>query len=109
MESGSIFVVAGGEAAKLFESREAAFDAVALFIQVLIVVSMLLAIGLGGNDGLGSCGLDVFEDGVGVVAFVGQYRLRFPGSQQRDGLRAVGHLSAGQRKIKGSPRWLHKR
>lgn len=96
-----MFVVAGAEAAKLFESREAAFDAVALSVQALVVVLFLLAIGLGRDDGLGSGGLDVYEDGVGVLAFVGQHRLRLPGFQQRDGLGAVGHLSAGQQKIHG--------
>jgi hypothetical protein len=41
----SVFVVAGGKAAELFQAGEAAFNAVPLLIEFLIVGALLFAVG----------------------------------------------------------------
>jgi hypothetical protein len=72
MEVGFIFLVSGGESAEMFEPREAAFDAIALFVQGFIVLAVLFAVPFGWDDGNRARALDMLEDGIGVVAFIGQ-------------------------------------
>ena len=45
-------------------------------------------------------------DGVGIVAFVGQYGLCLVLTQQRDGLCAVIHLAAGDKKVQGQAQFI---
>ena len=61
--------------------------------------ALLFAVGLGGHDCDRSHGLDVIEDGLAVVALVGQHPLGLSFSQQLDGLGAVVDLAAGQKKV----------
>jgi len=73
MEVDFIFLVSGGEAAEVFEPREAAFDAITLFVQGFIVLTLLFAVPFGRDDRSRAYGCDMLKDGIGVVAFIGQY------------------------------------
>jgi hypothetical protein len=81
----------------LLEFAEAAFDSIALSIEVFIVSSLHLAIAPGRNDGFGSCRLYVFDQGVGIVSLIGDDGLSLVCSEQGDGLGAVGNLSGGDK------------
>ena len=48
------------------------------------------------------------EDGVGVVASIGEHRLRAVVAQQRDGLSAVIDLAAGQPEAERPPKRIGK-
>ena len=63
-------VVAGGEAAKLFELVEEAFDAVAAAIEFLVVGELFGAAADRGDDGLDAVERETLPDAIGVVAFV---------------------------------------
>ena len=103
LEVGFEFFVPRGEAAEVFESREAAFDAVSLFIEVFIVLALLLAIGFRRDDRDGTHRFDMLDDRIGVVALVGQHVLGRSLSQQDDGLRAVVHLPCGHGEVHRQP------
>ena len=75
MEAGFRFFVAGGESAETLEFAEAAFDAIALFVEVFVVRALHLAVSLGRDHGFSSHGFDVLHDGIRVVALVGQHGL----------------------------------
>jgi hypothetical protein len=94
-----IFLVSRGESVEVFESREAAFDAITLFVQRFIVLALLFAVPFGWDDSSRAHGCDVFEDGIGVVAFIGQNMADLPLSQQGDGLRAVVDLPGGHAEV----------
>ncbi len=93
-----MFVVSGSQMAELFQAGEAAFNAVTLFIEFFIVGALLFAIGLGRNDHLASHRFDMFDDGVRVIAFVGQHRLGSSLAQQGEGLGAVVDVSTREEK-----------
>lgn len=95
MEVGFVFLVASGEAAEVFEAREAAFNAIALFVKGLIEVAWLLPVAFGGDNGDRAHALDVRDDGIAVIALVGQHILDFTMCQKTDGLGAVVDLSRG--------------
>jgi hypothetical protein len=92
VEVGFVFLVSGGEAAEVLEAREASFDAIPLFVEVFIVFALLLAIAFGRDDRNRAHGGHMLDDGIGVVAFVGQHIADLPLSQQDDGLGAVVDL-----------------
>jgi hypothetical protein len=56
----------------LLEPAEGSLDAIALFLLQFVVLALYLAVALGWNDSLCAHGLDVLEDGVGVVSLVGE-------------------------------------
>jgi hypothetical protein len=60
----------GGESAEAPEFAEAALDAIALFVDVSVVLALYLAISFGWDHRLGSHGFNVFYDGVRIAAFV---------------------------------------
>jgi len=64
-------VVAGSDAAKVFDFVEEAFDEVALAVEGRIDGALNFAVALGRNMGLGAVLDDQREDGAGVVAAVG--------------------------------------
>jgi hypothetical protein len=99
VEVGFVFLVSRGEAAEVFEAREAAFDAIALFVEVFVVLALLLAVTFGRDDGNRAHGGHMLDDGIGVVAFVGQHMADLPLSQQGDGLGAVVDLSGGHGEV----------
>jgi hypothetical protein len=91
--------VAGGEAAEVFEPGEASLDAVSFSIEFFVVSALLFAIGLGRYYGNRSHRLDVIEDGLTVVAFVGQHPFCLSRPKQFHGLSAVIDLAACDEKI----------
>jgi hypothetical protein len=93
------FFVGCGEAAEVFEPVEASLDAVAFSIEFFVVGALLFAVGFGRDHRDGSHGVDVVEDGLAVVALVGQHPLGLSISEQLDGLGAVVDLSAGDEKV----------
>ena len=93
------FVEAGGEAAELLEMGEGAFDAVALAVEGAVEAALDLADRTRRDDGGDAALVEMMEDRVGVVALVGQHRLRAVVAEQRDGLGAVIGLAAGQDEV----------
>ena len=76
------FAVSGGEAAEVFELVEAAFDAVALFVEFPIVGALLFAIAFGRDDGAGAQAMRLRDQNIGVVASVGDDGFGLPVFQQ---------------------------
>lgn len=70
-------VVSGGEASKVLQFVEAAFDLVAFSVKRLFVAEGFPAAGVGGDDGLHAGGPDRFSDGVAIAGPVGDDRLAF--------------------------------
>jgi len=97
------FVEARGEAAELLEMGEGAFDAVALSVEGAVEAALELTHGSRRDDGNDAAFVEMVEDGVGVVALVGEHRLRATVSEQRDGLGAVVGLAAAQHKAERQP------
>jgi hypothetical protein len=58
-------------------------DQVPFFVQVLVVVSRLLAVALGWNDRLRSVRFNGLDEGVAVIALVGQDGLGLVALQKR--------------------------
>lgn len=83
----------------MFEPGEASFDTIAVSIEFFIVGALLLAVGFGRHYRNGSHGLDMFEDGLAVVALVGQHPRGFSLAEQGDGLGAVVDLTAGDQEV----------
>jgi hypothetical protein len=124
LESDSTFAVSGRESAEVLDSIEAAFDAVAEFVEGPVVWPLHFTADLGWDDGDGTHGLDGGDDGVGVIASVrhvdlglttGQQGRRFgelsglaSGKPEGDGLaRAVGQqMDLGAQSTSGTPQSL---
>src|SRR5204862_6421962 len=70
------FLVAGGNAAKLFELVEKPLDPIALAIQDRIVVQFLAARAEGRNDGGDAVERQTLANAVGIVAFVERCRFQ---------------------------------
>jgi hypothetical protein len=100
------FFVSCGETAEVLEFGEASLDAVAFSVEFFVVGSLLPAVGFGGHDRDRSHSLDVIEDGLTVVALIGQYPLGLPFSEQLDGLGAVVDLASGDDKIYRQPQFV---
>ena len=83
LKAASAFAGASGESAEVFEPVEAAFDAVAELVEGAVVWPLHFAADLGGDDCLGSHGLDGGNDGGGVIAAVGHYDLGLAARKQR--------------------------
>jgi len=67
-EIGGTPVVAGGDVAEMFELVEEAFDTVAQAVSQRVVRDDELARAQGGDDGVGSGGVDELAQGIAVVA-----------------------------------------
>lgn len=90
----------------MFEPGEASLDAVPLSIEFFVVGAWPFAIRLGGHDGDRSHGLDMIQDGLAVVALVGQHPLGLSFSEQIDGLGAVVDLTAGDEEVHGQAQFV---
>ncbi len=90
----------------MFEFRKASFDAVALSIEFFVVSSLLFSVGFGWHDGDRTHGLDVVEDGLAVVALVGQHSLRLAFAEQIDSLGTVVDLTAGDEEVDRYPEFV---
>ena len=93
MEVLFIFLVSGGESAKVFEFCEAAFDVISLFVEFLVVLALHLAVGLRRDHRHRAHGGDMGDDRVAVIAFIRQNMSCFPLAQQRDRVGTVIDLS----------------
>ena len=93
------FFVPRGESAEVFESGEAALNAIALFVEGFVIGAWLFAVAFGRDHGDRAHAGDMLNDGVAVVALVGQHRLGLAVSQQGDGLGAVVELPCGHGKV----------
>lgn len=105
-EVGFELFVSRGEAAEVFEAREAAFDAVALPIEIFIVAALQLPVGFGRHDGHRSHGLDVVENRLTIVALVGQHPSGLAVSQQSHRLGAVIDLPCGDEEVDGQAQFI---
>src|SRR5439155_13680803 len=75
--------VARRDAALVLDSVHETLDQVPFFVQVLVVVSRLLAVALGRNDRLCSVRFNGLDEGVAVIALVGQDGLGLVALQKR--------------------------
>ena len=100
------FFVACCASSEVLESGEASFDAIALSIEFFIVSPLLFSVGFGGHDRDRSHGLDVVQDGLAVIALVGQDPLRLSLSEQIDGLGAIVDLTAGHQEVHGQAQFV---
>jgi hypothetical protein len=85
--------VACGEAPKLFEPVEATFDAVAQFVQIVVVGALDSAVALGGDDGFSAHRFDVSDQFAAIVALVGEHRFRVPVAEQVDRFGVIAALA----------------
>jgi hypothetical protein len=86
------------ESSELFEVGEGAFDTVSLAIQRSIEASLHLAQAARREDGSDAAFSQRIQDGVGVVALVGEHRFRLQVAQQGQRPGSVVSLAAGQHK-----------
>jgi hypothetical protein len=83
----------------VFQAAEAAFDAIALFVELLVVLTLLFAAPSGRDDRFGAHPFDVGYDGVSVIALVGDHGLGLPLPEQLHSLRAVVDLTGGDAEV----------
>jgi hypothetical protein len=93
----SELVVARGDGTEVFEFVKEPFNEVALAIQGEVSVSLLKAIRLGRDDWLYSPLLKGFDQGIGIIGFIGQKRFGGDLIQQRLGLTDAGRLARSKR------------
>ena len=91
-EGVSVFAVPCGKAAELFETVEAAFDAIAKPVQDGVVRARLTSVEAGRDDRFGSHTLNMIEDGLAVIATISDHDFGVPLFQQREGLGIVAAL-----------------
>jgi len=70
------------ETAELFELGEASCDAVPLFVEVLVILALQPAVGFRRDRRDRSHRCDMFDDVIGVIAFIGEYKTRLALAQQ---------------------------
>ena len=90
------FVVSRSEAAELFEAIEESLDEVARLVAVPVDLAWRVPVATRRDDGLSAGRLDDLNQGIAVVALVGDDRLGGYGLDQGSPLRDVSDLSAGQ-------------
>jgi hypothetical protein len=98
--------VSRGETAETLEFTESTFDAIALFVEIFVLLALYLAVSFGWDYGFGSHGFNVLNDGVGIVALVGKHGFSLVLAQQLDGLGAVIHLPARDKKVQGQTQFI---
>ena len=94
--------VSGGDAPKMFDPCEETLDQIAVLVQMRIVESEFLAIGTRRDDRLGTTGLDPLDQGIGVVALVGDNRIGPDVYNQIGGALDIGDLIRTQ----NQPQWI---
>jgi hypothetical protein len=96
-------IVSGGlfearcDSSELFEFAEAAFDQMALGIEVLIKRMFFGARGVAGNDGDGVFVIDGLAEVVSVISGVCHDNLGGEAIDERGRLRDIAHLARGER------------
>ena len=107
IESIGEFVVSRGEAAELLETVEESLDEVSRLVAVPVDLARRIPVAAGWDDGLSAARLDHLDQGVTVVALVGDDCLGRYGLDQGRPLRDVGDLSAGQDQADGVAQRIH--
>jgi hypothetical protein len=102
------FVESCGESSELLEVSEGAFDAVSQSIEGAVEAALDDAMGPWRDDGGDAALAEMVEDGVGVVASVGEHGLRATLAKQVDGLGAVVGLAARQHEAERQPKRIGK-
>ena len=77
-----------------------------MFVEVFVVLALYLAVTFGWDHGFGSRRFNVLYDGIGIVALVSKYGLGLVLAQQLDGLGAVIHLAASDKKVQGQAQFI---
>jgi len=99
---GVIAVESGCDATVEFEFAETTFDEISLRIELFVVPVLVFASALGWNNSLHSFGADERSDFIGIITFVGNYRLGRVSVQQRRGALAVSLLPSCKQQAQGS-------
>lgn len=89
-------VVAGAKAAELLEAIGKSFNEVARLVALPVVPALCVAVAARRNDGFGTGGLDGGNQGIAVVALVGNDSLRRDGLDQGSALGDIGDLARRQ-------------
>lgn len=90
------FVVARGDATKLLEPIEEAFNQMARFVAMPVDWALIDSVAARRDIGNGVGSFDGFDQHIAVVAFVGGNGSGWNASDQRGALGYIGDLSAGQ-------------
>lgn len=96
MEADASFAVAGGESSELLEPIEAAFDAVAEFVERPVVFALLFPADSGRDDCDGPESADGLDDLVGVIAAVRHHELGLAACQQGQRFGILCRLTGGE-------------
>ena len=95
------FIIARGQAAKLFEATEQPLNGVALGVACPVVGSGKAALAAGRNHDLRAAGGQLGYQLVTVVGAVGNKHLRGQPVEQRQGLRGIVGLTGGEAQAYG--------
>jgi hypothetical protein len=90
------FVVSRGEATDLFETIKESLDDISCLVRMPVDPSRPIPVAARRDDGLSANRLDGLDQGVAVVALVGDDRLGRNGFDQGSTLGDIGHLAGGQ-------------
>lgn len=96
-------VVTGRDAAKLLEPADGAFDPVSEFVFDRIEGAFSGHTGALRDDRYSACGLDMVEDSVAVIGFIGEDMDGIEAGQERDGRSGIAGVAASQDEADGSP------
>ena len=88
--------VTRGYAPKMFDACEEALDQIAVLVQMRIVDPEFLSVGTRRDDRLSTAGLDTLNQGIGVVALVGDDRIGLDIGDQVGGEVDIGDLTRTQ-------------
>ena len=91
------FIVSGGDRPEAFEFQEESLDEVTLAIEREVGFAWRDAIGFGRDHGGDSTFLERFDQGVGIIGFVGEKSVRLDLIQQGFGLAEIGLLARSER------------
>lgn len=100
---GVIAVEAGGDAPEAFEPAEAAFDAVALLVKLLVVGKLYQPIGFRRDDRFDVLPGQQRAQGVGIIAPVGDEGFGWLVFEQFRGAQTVGLLAACKQQAQRPP------
>jgi len=90
-------VIAGGDAAEVFQAAEEAFDTITGFIKLFVIAILHLAIFLWWNDGLGAAFFDEVAHFIAVIAAICNYGLcRRRGSDTFFGRNIIADIAGRQ-------------
>jgi len=100
------FVVPSGDTAKMLDTVEESLDQIAGAIQGAAVASLADPVRARRNHGLRACGANQLYEGIGVVAFVRDDRVRGKPFDQLCGAGDVGSLTVGENQPQRPPKGI---